>query len=317
MVFTSNCTTALNTAIKGVITPQDHVITSSLEHNSVSRPLYYAQLNGAKITKIHTDINQGLNAEIIEKALRPDTKLVVCSHISNVTGTVNDIASIGQLCRKKGILFLVDAAQSAGVRDIDVQKMNIDMLAFPGHKGLFAPQGTGGLYIRKGLEVNSLIQGGTGSHSHLLAQPDSFPEKFESGTLNTPGLAGLCSGIRFISETGIENIEKRERELTNRLVDGINAISGINLVSSENACNRGGVVSVVFETLDVTAASMILDSAFDIAVRSGIHCSPDAHQTIGTLESGGTLRISPNFFNTELDIDNCLHALESCVKDFS
>ena len=244
IVFTGNATAALNIAIKGIIKPGDHVITSSLEHNSVSRPLHCLERTGVKITKLPTDLRDGLSASDVEKAVRPDTKLVVCTHISNVTGTINDIASIGSFCGSKGILFLADAAQSAGSRFIDVQNMRVDMLAFPGHKGLLGPQGTGGLYIRPGIELNTIIQGGTGSKSESLSQPETMPDRFESGTLNTPGLAGLAAGIRFILGEGIGKIEQAEAGLTKRLIEGINAISDIRLIGPGLNQNRGNVVSV-------------------------------------------------------------------------
>ena len=314
IVFTNNTTAALNIAIKGTVKPGDHVITSSLEHNSVSRPLKYSEQNGVEITKIPTDPHNGLDANSIEKAMRPNTRLVVCAHVSNVTGTVNDIVSIGAFCRGNGVLFLVDAAQSAGTRPIDVQSIQADMLAFPGHKGLFGPQGTGGLYIRPGLELKTIMQGGTGSASESLSQPESMPEKFESGTLNTPGLAGLAAGIRFILETGIDQIERREAVLTNRLIEGINSMDGVNIAGPGSIQNRWNVVSIRIDKTPAADAALMMDAAFNIAVRSGLHCASDAHRSIGTLESGGTVRISPNFFNSEEDIDHCLMALEICAE---
>ena len=316
IVFTANTTVALNMGIKGIVKPGDHVITSMIEHNSVSRPLRHLELAGAEITKLPTDLSRGLNAEDVARAIRPNTKLVVCTHVSNVTGTVNDIASIGSLCKDKQIVFMVDAAQSAGCRFIDVRGMNIDMLAFPGHKGLFGPQGTGGLYIKSGLEPETIIQGGTGSASESLKQPEIMPEKFESGTPNTPGLAGLSAGIRFISEVGIEEIERRERMLACRLIEGVTAIDGIRTIAPGKDQARGGVVSVCIEKAPPADAALMLDSAFNIAVRSGIHCASDAHRSIGTLKKGGTVRISPNYMNTIEDIDFCLNALEFCAKGF-
>jgi len=316
IVFTSNATAALNIAIKGILEPGDHVITSAFEHNSVSRPLHSLEQLGVTVTKLPMDISDGLSVHDIKKAVRPNTKLVVCSHVSNVTGTANDIAAIGALCREQGIPFLVDAAQSAGVRAIDVQSMCVDMLAFPGHKGLLGPQGTGGLYIKPGLELKTIIQGGTGSTSESLMQPDKTPEKFESGTPNTPGLAGLAAGIRFILEHGIEKIEERETELVNRLIDGIIGIGGVRMIGPGAGKGRSGVVSVCFDSMAPAEAALTLDAAFNIAARSGLHCARDAHESIGTLETGGTLRISPGYFNTEEDIDNCLTALDICAKGF-
>ena len=314
IIFTNNTTTALNLAIKGTIKPGDHVITSSLEHNSVARPLKFLEGEGVEVTKIPTDLYSGLDALRIEEAIKPDTRLVVCTHISNVTGTVNDISAIGAVCRDKGVLFLVDAAQSAGTRPIDVQEMRVDMLAFPGHKGLLGPQGTGGLYVRPGTELKTIIQGGTGTSSESLAQPESMPEKFESGTLNTPGLVGLAAGIQFILEIGIERIEQWEAMLTNRLIEGINSIDGVTIVGPGLNANRGSVVSISINKASSADSALMMDAAFNIAVRGGLHCAPDAHRSAGTLESGGTVRISPNYLNSEDDIDRCLSALEACAR---
>lgn len=294
IIFTYNATVAINMAIKGFIKPGDHVITSNMEHNSVSRPLH--QL-GQPTTKIEMDLSE------LKKAVRPDTKLVVCSHISNVTGAVNDIESIGKFCKENEITFLVDAAQSAGSIPINVEY--IDMLAFPGHKGLLGPQGTGGLYLRPGLKLKTLVEGGTGSASESLQQPESYPDKLESGTPNTPGLAGLAAGVRFVIEN-FDDIIKKENELMNRLVDGIAEIKGIKLVGGYHGSS---VASFVFNNIAPAEAAIMLDAGFGIAVRSGLHCAADAHETLGTLKSGGTLRISPNFFNTVEDIDYCLMAL--------
>ena len=314
IIFTNNTTTALNIALKGIIEQGDHIITSSLEHNSVSRPLHYLASIGIGVTKLPTDLNYGLNVDDIKNAIRPNTKLFVCTHISNVTGTVNDISSIGAFCKENSILFLVDAAQSAGSRIIDVEDMCIDMLAFPGHKGLLGPQGTGGLYVRQGLRLKTIMQGGTGNDSELLSQPESLPEKFQSGTLNTPGLAGLAAGIHFILEKGIGEIQQHETSLINQFIEGISNMDRIRLIGPEMNQNRGSVVSVLIENKPPADVAIMLDTAFNIAVRSGLHCASDAHRKIGTLDKGGTIRISPNYLNTKEDVDICLNALELCTK---
>ena len=314
IVFTNNTTTALNMAIQGMVSPGDHVITSSLEHNSVTRPLKYLADKGVEITKIPTDLKTGLSPKAIEQVVQKNTKLVVCTHISNVTGTVNDIAAIGDFCRSKDILFLVDGAQSAGIRPIDVQKMKIDLFAFPGHKGLLGPQGTGGLYIRPGLEIAPILIGGTGSASKSLEQPYTSPERYESGTLNVPGLAGLAAGTRYLLDIGIPEVARHEKELTTRLLEGIARIPGITLVGPDETKERGNVVSIRFDRISVAEAASMMDSAFSIAVRGGLHCSADAHRTMGTLENGGTLRISPGYLNTMEEIERCLEALAICSK---
>ena len=314
IIFTNNATTALNIAIKGVVLSGDHILTSSLEHNSVVRPVKYLETNGVQVTKIPTCLQNGLTLPQIEKAIQKNTKLLVCTHVSNVTGTVNDITTIGNFCREKGIIFLVDAAQSAGMRPIDIQEMNIDLLAFPGHKGLLGPQGTGGLIINPGLELDTLIQGGTGSMSESLEQPHLLPERFESGTPNVPGLAGLAAGIQYILDTGLTTIADGEKKLIHQLIRGLSELQRVHLIGPDLTADRGNVVSVTLDNITVADAALMMDAGFNIAVRSGLHCSVDAHHTTGTLSSGGTLRISPGHFNCEQDIEQCLTALSICAK---
>jgi cysteine desulfurase family protein len=309
IIFTWNATAALNIALKGLLKPGDHVITSSFEHNSVARPLFGLEKNGVFVTKITSNIDYGLSLDALRRSVRSNTKLVVCNHISNVFGTVNDISAIGRFCREQRLLLLVDAAQSAGAKPIDVQSMNIDLLAFPGHKALFGPQGTGGLYIRHGVPLETIFEGGTGSHSESLEQPYEGTDRFESGTPNTPGLAGLAEGVRFLLETGVSQIEKRETELVERLLYGLEGIRNIRILGPQKGCARGTAISIQLTSHAPTQAAKILDSNFRIAVRSGLHCSVDAHRTIHTLEHGGTLRISPGFFNQEHEIDFCVNAL--------
>ncbi|MCB6992653.1 aminotransferase class V-fold PLP-dependent enzyme [bacterium 210820-DFI.6.37] len=306
--FCSNGTDALNLAIHGALRRGDHVITSSLEHNSVARPLEHLKQFGVEVTKLDTCIETGVDPQQVADAIKSNTRLVIISHVSNVTGTVSDIEAIGKVCREKGVLFLVDAAQSAGARKIDVQKMRIDLLAFPGHKCLYGPQGTGGLYVRPGISLKTLKQGGTGSRSELLRQPEDLPDKYESGTLNVPGIAGLGAGIQFLLQEGQEKIEAREAELTNMLIDGLRSIDGVRLYGPKGPV-RGPVVSLTIDGYDPQDISIYLDQVFDIAVRSGLHCAPDAHRTIGTLEKGGTVRISPGYFTTEEEIAMCVEGI--------
>lgn len=313
--FTLNTTDSLNLALKGVLAAGDHVITSSMEHNSVARPLEALSAMGVEYTKVQASPITGVDIEAVKSAIRKNTKLIVFSHVSNVTGTVNPVSEIGALCRERGILFLVDAAQSAGVVPIDVQRMNIDLLAFPGHKGLLGPQGTGGLYVREGILLTPLKQGGTGSRSEQLLQPPASPDRYESGTPNTPGIAGLAAGVRFLLDEGIKNIQARESLLACRLIDNIRDIPGLTLYGPPAHIPRSGVVSVAFEDMDAVQAAIILDNVFDIAVRSGLHCAPDAHRTLGTLDKGGTLRIGIGYFNSEEDIDSCVQALRSISEE--
>ncbi|MDR0521092.1 MAG: aminotransferase class V-fold PLP-dependent enzyme [Planctomycetaceae bacterium] len=311
IVFTPNATTAVNIALKGILTDGDHVITGSFEHNAVARPLYCLEQSGIiTVTKIKTDIDSGIPLSGIEDAVLPQTKLVVCQHVSNVFGTMNDLAGIGTLCRKKGILFLADAAQSAGCKPIDVQAAGIDMLVFSGHKSLFGPQGTGGLYIRSGLRLNTLIEGGTGSFSEDLMQPETLPERLESGTPNTPGLAGLAAGLRFVLETGIPPIETKESQLVEQLFGELSRISGLEVFGSPKV-PRGTAVSFRSDRRSPEEIAAILDAGFGIAVRSGLHCTGEAHRH---QHSTGTVRVSPNFLNTESDIASLIQAVKQIVN---
>lgn len=309
IAFGVNTTEALNLGILGMVEKGDHVITSSLEHNSVARPLEHLKDEGVEVTKIRADLENGVDPDAVEAAIKDNTKLVVMTHISNVTGTVNDIAAIGDVCRRHGVTFLVDAAQSAGVRPIDVQAMKIDMLAFPGHKCLYGPQGTGGLYISPEVDLRPLLTGGTGTQSELLHQPVSRPERYESGTLNVPGLAGLARGVDFILKTGVDAIEEKEYELTARLISGIRQYDNITIWGPQTAKNRAAVLSITIDGYEPQDISIYLDQIFDIAVRSGLHCAPNAHETLGTLDKGGTVRISPGYFTTEEEIDACIEAI--------
>lgn len=309
--FTSNTTEALNLAIKGMLRPGDHVITSSMEHNSVVRPLKKLESRNITTTKVLTSPETGVDLDALEKAFQANTRLVVCSHIFNVTGTVNPIREIGELCRKHNVPFLLDAAQSAGMKKIDVIENNISLLAFPGHKGLLGPQGTGGLYIRDGLMPEPLMEGGTGTQSERYDQPEQKPERYESGTLNLPGLAGLAAGVKYILNEGLEKIEKKETELTTQLMHELNRIDSVRIYGPEAGKPRGSVVSITLENIGSGEAGLMLDSAFQIAARAGLHCARDAHETLGTINKGGTLRISPNYFNTGQDIEQCIEAIRS------
>lgn len=318
--FCMNATDALNLAIMGVMLKgRDsfsgcHVITSSLEHNSVARPVEYLREKGADITIIDADIDTGVDPEELRNAIQDNTCLVVINHISNVTGTVSDIASIGRICREKGVPFLVDASQSAGFLRIDVQDMNIDLLAFPGHKSLMGPQGTGALYIRPGLVLEPLKRGGTGSYSQMLAQPDSVPDRYESGTVNVPGIAGLGAGVRYILDEGIGAIHEKETRLTEKLVTELAEIDGVTVYAPSPGHERGSVMSFTIDGIDPQDVAIILDEEFDIAVRSGLHCAPYAHRMLGTLETGGTVRVSPGYDNTEEDIAAFIEAIRAIAQ---
>lgn len=308
VIFTSNCTESLNLAIKGILEKGDHVITSSMEHNSILRPLTLLGKEGVDLTIIKGDYMGRLDVKEISRNIKDNTKLIAITHVSNLTGTIMPIEEIGRIAKENNIYFLVDAAQSAGVYDIDVEKMNIDMLAFPGHKGLLGPQGTGGLYVREGLSLKEMKQGGTGSLSHLLEQPDILPDRYESGTLNGPGIVGLGAGIRYIMKTGIKNIRRHEEELTKHFIEGISKIDKIKAYGPLNEKEQGAVVSINIGDEDSSEISYILDEKYDIQVRPGLHCAPLAHKTIGTFEQG-VVRFSFGPFNTHEEIDYALKAI--------
>ena len=314
IAFTSNCTESLNIAIRGLLQKGDHVVTTSMEHNSVLRPLTALQKEGVEITIVKGDSKGRIKLEDIEKSIKENTKLIVTTHISNLTGTILPVESIGQLAKDNGIYYLVDGAQSAGVYDIDVNKMNIDMLAFPGHKGLLGPQGTGGLYIREGLKLDPIKQGGTGSSSHLLEQPDMLPDRFESGTGNGPGIVGLGSGVKYILDKGIEKIRKHEEEITRQFIEGIKEIDQIKIYGPLNIKEQAAVVSINIGDEDSSEISYILDEKYDIAVRSGLHCAPLAHETIGTLEQG-VVRFSFGPFNAYKEIELGIKALKEISQE--
>lgn len=314
IILTFNATESLNIGIKGILKPGDHVITTSMEHNSVLRPIKYMEKYGIESTIVQGDEMGRIKVSDIEKSIKPNTKFIVTTHVSNLTGTIMPVEKIGFMAKEKGIIYMVDAAQSAGVYDIDVEKMNIDLLAFPGHKGLFGPQGTGGLFIREGVVLESFFQGGTGSASHSLEQPEISPDKFESGTSNAPGIIGLGTGIKYILQRGITSIREYEEGLTKHFIEEASKIEGIRLYGPLNANEQGAVVALNIKDADSSEVSYILDQEYDIAVRPGLHCAPLAHKTIGTLEQG-VVRFSFGIFNTHEEIDICIKALKDIAKE--
>jgi len=320
VVFTLNATDALNLAIKGLALKGlsagggAHVVTGTMEHNSVIRPLEALRVHGLEYTKVAVCPANGADPGEVKAAIKKNTKLVVWNHVSNVCGTVNPVAQIGAVCRERNVPFLVDAAQSAGTMPIDVRAMGIDLLAFPGHKGLLGPQGTGGLYIGEGLAPRPLREGGTGNDSRDSTQPGELPGRYESGTMNVAGIAALGEGVRFLLERGPENVERHEAKLANRLIAGIRDIPGLKLHGPPGGPCRAGVVSVSFDNLAPTEAALLMENAFGIAVRPGLHCAPDAHRALGTLDSGGTVRMGIGYLNTEHDMDKCIEALAAIAK---
>ncbi|NLN14580.1 MAG: aminotransferase class V-fold PLP-dependent enzyme [Tissierellia bacterium] len=314
IIFTFNCTQSLNLGIKGVLKAGDHVITTHMEHNSVLRPIRHLNSLGVESTIIEANSEGLIDPKDIERAIRPNTKLIVTTHISNLVGSIMPVGEIGLLAKKKGIIYMVDAAQSAGVYDIDVKEMNIDILAFPGHKGLLGPQGTGGLYINEDLDMESILQGGTGSESSSMTQPDVWPDKFESGTINAPGIIGLGAGIEYIMEKGIDRIRKHEEELTRHFIEGVKDIDGIKLYGPLTK-NQAPVIALNLEDLDSSELSYILDEEYDIAVRPGLHCAPLAHKTLNTLNQGA-VRFSFGMFNKHEEVELAIKALDEIARRF-
>ena len=314
VIFTLNCTDALNLGLKGVLKPGDHVITSCMEHNSVVRPLRKLEKQGVKVSRIPPSLNTGVvSAKDIEEAITADTKLVVIIHASNVTGVVQPIEEYGEVARKHNLIFMVDAAQTAGKYPIDVQTSNIDLLAFAGHKGLFGPPGTGGLYVGERVDLDSLREGGTGIYSEQEEQPTGLPYRYESGTLNGVGICGLGAGLKYIFSEGLEKICAHEQYLTGRLLEGLSNIPGVALYSAKDKSKQAPVISFNIEGYEPAEVGVILDQAFDIKVRTGLHCSPAAHKTIGTYPLG-TVRLSPGYFNTDEEVDFTLQALQKIAR---
>ena len=312
VIFTHSATEALNLAVHGILRPGDHAISTSIEHNSLVRPLRLAEKRGVEVTWVRGDCFGIVDLNDVRAAIRKNSRLLALSHCSNVTGAIQPIQEISSLTRGSGIALLVDAAQSAGSLPIDVMEMNIDILAAPGHKGLYGPQGTGLLYIAEGIELSPLIVGGTGGLSSLDEQSEELPERLESGTLNLPGIAGLKAGVEFVGSIGVPAIREKEAALVELLLEGISAIPGAVHYSPDNPAIRGGLVSFNVRDLDPAEICYRLDREFDIAVRAGLHCAPHAHRTIGTFPHGA-VRVSPGFFNTHHDVETFLKALRSIV----
>ena len=317
LIWTFNGTDGLNIAIRGFLQPGDHVVTSVMEHNSVLRPLRELEVNDrVEVSRLPVDADGRISPSAVEAAIRPNTRLIALIHASNVTGTLQPVHEVGRLARRRGIAFLVDAAQSAGHYPIDLRDLHADMLAFPGHKGLLGPLGTGALYLRPGIEdkIRSQKQGGTGSVSERDLQPDCLPDKFESGNHNAPGLVGLGAALAYIQEKTQAALARHERELTARFLEGLAEIPGVNVFGPKQVENRLGVISLTVDGYDPQVLAALLDGHYRIQIRAGLHCAPLAHRSLGTLDSGGTARFSVGPFNTTDDIDAALAALREVAE---
>lgn len=308
VAFAKNATEALNVAIRGLIRPGDHVITTYAEHNSVLRPLYALEKEGITLSFLPCDETGRVRLEALESLVRPNTRAVVCTHASNVTGNVVDAAQIGNFCRKRGLLFILDVSQTAGVLDINMEALGADVICFTGHKGLYGPQGTGGLCVREGVEIAPLLRGGSGVQSYLREQPPQMPTRLEAGTQNAHGLAGLGAGIRFVLETGLNRIRERERMLTLRFYRGICDVPGIKIYGDVTAEIHTAVVAFNIGDYDSGQVADELAVRFGIASRPGAHCAPRMHEALGTKEQGA-VRFSFSWFNTEEEIDQGIEAV--------
>nr|WP_091741747.1 aminotransferase class V-fold PLP-dependent enzyme [Marininema mesophilum] len=313
--FCQNGTHAVNQACKGWLRPGDHVISTSWEHHAVARPLAaLSNQMGIEVTHIAPDTFGLVDLNAMEKAIGPRTRLIAITHGSNVTGAILPVKEVADLAHRHGVPLLVDAAQTAGRVPIDVQALGIDLLAFPGHKGLFGPQGTGGLYVRSGMLLEPLYQGGTGNQSEELTPPLERPQSYESGTQNVPGIVGLRAGLRFLEDMGMERIHQKEKALTERMRSKLSTLTGVKLYTPPTSSLA--VLSFNIEGVNCEEVAVILDQQYEIAVRAGLHCALLAHQTNGTATTG-TVRVSPGFFNTEEEVDTFLQAIEEIEMAFA
>jgi len=314
IVFTSNTTEALNLAIKGWLKPGDHVIATMVEHNSVRRPLEFLRRTiGIEVDYISVSPLGEMEMELLRSSFRSNTALVVCSHSSNLLGSIAPVHKMSQIAHEYGAIMLLDAAQTAGNYPIDVEELGVDMLAFPGHKGLLGPQGTGGLYISPKLDLVPLLHGGTGSQSEELEQPAVRPDRYEAGTANTVGIAGLGEGVKYILEQGPENIYRHEWALTQRLMMGLSEIPGLTMLGPEIGKDRTGIVSFVIADRDASEVAFLLDKDYGIAVRAGYHCTPLGHMTAGTME-GGAVRASIGYNTVVDEVDALVLAIKRITE---
>ena len=308
IVFTHNATHALNVALYGLLRPGDHVVTTSVEHNSVMRPLRHLEARGVEVTVVPCRPDGTLPLDDVRRALRSGTRLLVTTHASNVLGTVMPAGELAAAAQAAGALYLLDASQTAGAVPIDVQELGVDLLAFTGHKALLGPTGTGGLFIRPGVEIAPLMRGGTGSESDRERQPEFHPDVHESGTLNVAGIAGLAAGVRFLREVGIDAVAAHERRLVAEFLERAGRIPGITVYGLPETTNRCGVVSFNLAGATSSEVAQILDDSFGIMARAGLHCAPSAHRTAGTFPAG-TVRFAFGWFNTADEVHTTAAAL--------
>ena len=316
VVFTPSVTYSLNFFIKGFLKPGDHVLVTSVEHNAVMRPLVQMEKLGVEFDAVPCDEEGGVTADDFRAYIKENTKAIITTHASNVCGTIIPIEEIGALCKEKGLVYAVDTAQTAGILNIDMQKANIDFLAFTGHKGLLGPQGIGGFIASDKLEglIDPVISGGTGSLSDSEEIPDFLPDRFESGTLNLPGIIGLHQALVYLKEAGIDNMRNEKMEITKYFLDQVKEIEGVRIAGKKTVEGRLGVVSIDFEGFDNSIVSFYLSSKYKIMTRVGMHCAPRAHKTLKTFPQG-TVRFSFSHFNTKEEVDICINAIKTILSD--
>lgn len=312
--FTMNSTESLNIAIQGLLCPGDHVITTQMEHNSVLRPLYLMERKGVKLSIIPADRLGRIDLSELETQICPETKAVVCTHASNLTGNMIDIAQVGEICRRHGVLLVVDASQSAGVYPIHMMEMGIDVLCFTGHKSLMGPQGTGGICVREGVKILPLLAGGSGVHSYSKEHPDVMPTALEAGTLNGHGIAGLSAAVSYIEETGLDQLRNREMELMWKFYNGVKDCSNVKIYGDFSVSKRCPIVALNIGDYDSGQVADELFEEYGICTRAGAHCAPLMHQALGTVDQGA-VRFSFSHQNTEAEVDAAIEAVNELAKD--
>lgn len=314
VIFTANSTEALNIAINGTLNPGDHVISTDLEHNSVLRPLYRLEEAGTiSLDFVPADRLGNIDYAGFERLIRPETRAIVCTHGSNLTGTLVDLKRVGEICRRNSLLFIVDASQTAGAVPVHMEELGVDILCFTGHKGLMGPQGTGGLCVRPGVEIRPWKVGGSGVHSYDRSQPQDYPTRLEAGTLNSHGIMGLSAALDFIQEVGVEEIARHEAALTRRFYDGVSRIDGVTVYGDFSQPERGAIVTLNIRDYDSAEMSDALSQAYDIATRPGAHCAPRMHQALGTVDQGA-VRFSFAWYNTQEEVDAAIQAVAELAQ---
>lgn len=315
VIFTANVTEALNIALSGLFQPGDHVISTDLEHNSVLRPLYRLETEGGvSLSFVPADRRGCVDYAAFERLIRPQTRAIVCTHASNLTGNLLDLTAIGRIAKAHGLLLIVDAAQTAGCIPIDMEAMGIDVLCFTGHKGLMGPQGTGGLCLREGVEIRPWKVGGSGVQSYSRTQPEQYPTRLEAGTLNGHGIAGLSAALDYLNEVGLSAVQAKEAALMRRFYDGLRAVDGVTVYGDFDAPKRAAIVALNIRDYDSGSVADELSEVYGIAVRPGAHCAPRMHRALGT-EERGAVRFSFSWFNTEAEIDTAVRAVKEIAAE--